>query len=87
MSNTRILTAAHCVLEEKAALKGHLDVTRTVVVRVGNWNSNDVWEAGEFMVVAKKVTVHPKYAFFNDQLTPGYDFAIVEVPDLSTVSK
>ena len=83
MSNTRILTAVHCVVVEDAKT---LDVNADdVVVRVGNW-IYDSDEAGEFEVVAKKVTVHPKYDSFNENLTPCYDFAIIEVPDLSKVN-
>ena len=84
LSNTRILTAAHCLVEEDAETL-HVNAA-DVVVRVGNWN-HESEEAGEFEVTAKKVTVHPKYDSFNEDLTPGYDFAIIEVPDLSTVSK
>ena len=81
LSNTRILTAAHCLLDDG-------EVIGDFSVSVGNWNLNDNEETGEFKVPAKNVKIHPKY---DDDKTgygsPGYDFAIIEIPDLSTVSE
>ena len=82
LSNTRILTAAHCVKE-------HADEGFDVIISIGNWDYNNPDEAGEFKVVATSVEIHPKYElhYKGTEDTPAYDFAILEVPDLSTVSK
>ena len=84
LSNTRILTAAHCFVDEDT---GEID-RENLFVSVGNWNSNDNEETGEFKVPARYVRLHPKY--LNDVDEPGdngYDFAIIVVEDLSNVSE
>ena len=81
LSNTRILTAAHCLVEEDGSLITDFSVS------VGNWNSNDNEETGEFKVPARYVKIHPKYLNDNNGHDGhGYDLAIVVVEDLSFVS-
>ena len=82
LSNTRILTAAHCLVDGETE-----EVIENFSVSIGNWNSNDSKEVGEFKVVAKNVRIHPKYLNNNEYDGHGYDFAIVDIPDLSTVSE
>ena len=50
---------------------------------IANWNSNDIEEEGEFVVVADNVRIHPNYGSNQN----AYDFAILEIPSLSAVSK
>ena len=81
MSNTRILTAAHCFVEDDGELIGDFSVSV-------NWNSNDEEESGEFKVAARYVRIHPKYQNDNNGYDGnGYDLAIVVVEDLSYVSE
>ena len=52
---------------------------------VSNWNSDDSEEKGEFVVMATNIRIHPKYKLQDNH--PEYDFAILDIPDLSTVSR
>ena len=78
LSNTRILTAAHCFETDS-------DTTR---VLVGNWNQYDEEEEGEFVVTVEKIILHPQFESIvaKDTIQLAYDFAILEVPDLSKVN-
>jgi len=77
LSDTRILTAAHCFTGAYETQT----TSDTTYVSVANWNSNDIEEEGEFVVVAENVRIHPNYGSNQN----AYDFAILEIPDLSTV--
>ena len=82
LSNTRILTAAHCF---NGALTG--TTSDLPIVSIGNWNQNDDEEEGEFFVKAKNVKIHPKFREHPRYGSLSYDLAIIEIPDLSTVSE
>ena len=71
-------TAAHCFTGAYETQT----TSDTTYVSVANWNSNDIEEEGEFVVVAENVRIHPNYGSNQN----AYDFAILEIPDLSTVS-
>ena len=84
LSNTRILTAAHCFCGATA------NKTRSETVRasVGNWNQYDEEEEGEFVVIAEKINIHPKFGSIKakGETQLAYDFAILNIPDLSKVN-
>ena len=53
-----------------------------MTVQIGNWDSDADDENGEFKVTVEKINIYPKYTGI-----PAYDMAILEIPDLSKVSK
>ena len=75
LSDTRILTAAHCFET----------VNDEVIVNVGNWKTSNVNEEGEFSVTAQRVIIHPNYNPADPNSGESYDFAMLEVPSLDEV--
>ena len=70
-------TAAHCVTGKYIAK----------YVSVGSWNRYDSEEEGEFVVMATNIRIHPKYKLPDKApRKPEYDLAILDIPDLRTVS-
>ena len=84
LSNTRILTAAHCF----CGAMTNQTTSDTVRALVGNWNLNNEEEEGEFVVTAKKIIIHPIFGSIEEKgfIQFAYDFAILEIPDLSKVN-
>ena len=79
IENNRNETAAHCFTGAYETQT----TSDTTYVSVANWNSNDIEEEGEFVVVAENVRIHPNYGSNQN----AYDFAILEIPSLSSVRK
>merc|ERR1711935_250790 len=71
LSDTRILTAAHCFSSDQDQ----------VDVYVGNYKQRKDNEVGEFTTTATKVTIHESYQSTTDQ---AFDFAILEIPSLAS---
>ena len=69
LSDTKILTAAHCFTSEDD----------TALIYVGNYKQS-AYEEGEFVVEATQVKIHEDYQSTTEQ---AYDFAMLEVPSLS----
>ena len=60
----------------------------TVRVLIGNWDQQNLDEKGEFTVTADNIRIHPSYGsvIAKGRRQIAYDFAILEIPDLSIVS-
>ena len=84
LSNTRILTAAHCF----CGAMTNQTTSDTARALVGNWNLNNEEEEGEFVVTAEKIIIHPMFGSIEEKgfIQFAYDFAILEIPDLSKVN-
>jgi len=70
LSDTRILTAAHCFSSDQDEVE----------VYVGNYKQRKDNEEGEFTTIATKVTIHESYQSTTEQ---AFDFAMLEIPSLA----